>query len=99
MLVEYCGFEWDSDKNEINKQKHGISFEIATRVFNDPYVIEKYDIDHSLLEDRTAFLGLVYGVIILFVIHTDRNGRTRIISARKATKKERKDYERNRQNL
>ena len=100
MLVEYCGFEWDSIKNEANKKNHGISSETATRVFNDPCLLEKYDALHSNDdEERYASIGLLYGVVVLFISHTDRNGKIRMISARKAVKKEVKEYERHRKSL
>ena len=80
----------------MNKRKHHISFELAIRVFNDPLLLTKADLNHSL-QDETRWnnLGLLNGNIILFVVHTEQNGLTRIISARKATKKEVKDYETN----
>ena len=89
-------FVWDTEKNEMNKRKHHISFELAIRVFNDPLLLTKADLNHSL-QDETRWnnLGLLNGNIILFVVHTEQNGLTRIISARKATKKEVKDYETN----
>ena len=100
MLVEFCGFEWDRIKNEAHKKKHGISFENAIRVSNDPCLLEKYDALHSSHdEERYASLGLLDGIVILFISHTDRNGKIRIISARKAVKKEVKEYERHRKSL
>lgn len=100
MRVEYYGFEWDSEKNEANKKKYGISFETASRVFNDPCLLEKFDASHSSRnEERYASIGLLDGILILFVSHTDRNGKTRIISARKAVGKEVKEYERHRKSL
>lgn len=100
MLVTYEGFEWDSDKNVINKAKHRISFETAVRAFNDPCLLEKYDLANSTPEeDRYISLGLVEGILLVFVSHTDRSGRIRIISARKAEKKEVIEYERHRKNL
>lgn len=85
-------YEWDNDKNEYNKEKHdGISFEFAVRVFLDEKRIEKYDFNHSTDdEDRWNVIGMVDG--ILFVVYTERNDRTRIISARKATKEETDEY-------
>lgn len=100
MTIEYYGFEWDSEKNAINQKKHGVSFETAVRAFNDPFLLDEYDSNHSTeYEDRTSSLGMVYGVLILFIIHTERDGRVRIISARKATKNERIAYERHRKSL
>ena len=78
-------FEWDENKNKINKMKHGISFELAARVFLDKDRIEKLDIEHStFFEERSNIIGRVSNLLILFVVTTDRNGKTRIISARKA---------------
>ena len=78
-------FEWDDNKNILNKKKHGVSFEMAVRVFLDDNRIEKIDIEHSTLEEeRINIIGRVSGMLILFVVATDRNGNMRIISARKA---------------
>jgi len=89
-------FIWDTDKNEVNRRKHRISFELAVRVFNDPLLLTTADLNHSSqYETRWNNLGLLNGNIILFVVHTEQNGLTRIISARKATKKEVMDYETN----
>ena len=85
-------YEWDNAKNERNKANHdGISFELAVRVFLDKKRIEKYDCKHSTdTEDRWNVIGMVDDV--LFVVYTERNDRTRIISARKATKEEIDEY-------
>lgn len=85
-------FEWDEEKNRINKIKHdGISFEYAVRVFLDEKRIEWYDVNHSTLaEDRWNAIGMVHDV--LFVVYTERGERTRIISARRATKEEEREY-------
>lgn len=86
-------FEWDENKNAINKIKHGISFEMAVRVFLDEKRIEKYDAKHSTLdEERTNIIGKVSNMLVLFVVTTDRNGNKRIISARKAEKQEEVEY-------
>lgn len=53
MMVVHGKFEWDSNKNEINIKKHGLSFDAILEVFNDPYFIEKMDIEHSTLEEET----------------------------------------------
>ena len=82
--------EWDVDKNEINKKKHGISFEAAALVFADEHYLELYDDEHSIDEDRYIAIGLVED--ILFVVHTMRNENVRMISARLATKQERRFY-------
>ena len=83
-------FEWDENKNIINKLKHGISFETASLIFTDDYRVEYYDIVHSIHEDRYVTIGCVNEV--LFVVYTIRGINTRIISARKATEKERELY-------
>ena len=83
-------FEWDSEKARINKCKHKVSFETATNVFFDENRIELRDEDHSDDEDRWQVIGKVDD--ILFVVYTEREDRTRIISARKADKKERREY-------
>ena len=83
-------FEWDSEKARINKLKHRVSFETAANVFFDENRIEKLDEEHSDDEERWQVIGKVED--ILFVIYTDREDRTRIISARKADKDERKEY-------
>ena len=83
-------FEWDDEKNRINKRKHHISFETAANVFFDENRIIKFDDEHSDDEDRWKVIGKVND--ILFVIYTEREDRTRIISARKAKPKERRIY-------
>ncbi|MCD7824320.1 MAG: BrnT family toxin [Oscillospiraceae bacterium] len=83
-------FEWDENKNLINKEKHGISFEVASLVFNDPYYIEMYDFEHSVDEDRYMAIGKVDDV--LFVVFTERKESIRLISARIATPTERRLY-------
>ena len=83
-------FEWDEEKNELNKKKHGIRFELALRVFYDENRLEEYDEIHSEDEDRYLSIGYVNGVLV--VVHTDRDEAIRIISARPADKKERVKY-------
>ena len=83
-------FEWDSEKARINKRKHKVSFETAANVFFDDNRIELRDEEHSDDEDRWQVIGKVED--ILFVVYTDREDRTRIISARKAKAKERRIY-------
>ena len=78
-------FEWDDKKNKINKKLHGITFEDAIFVFNDPQRIILPDLYHSENEERWLAIGLVNRV--LFVVFTEKNDATiRIISARTATK-------------
>ena len=65
-------FEWDDEKNEINKRKHRISFETAAHVFDDPDYIEMYDFEHSIDEERFIAIGRVGGV--LFVVFVEDGG-------------------------
>lgn len=83
-------FEWDDEKDKINKQKHGISFDTAKEIFNDVNRLEIYDVQHSEIEDRYNTIGLVGEV--LFVVYTERKETIRLISARLATEKERRLY-------
>jgi uncharacterized DUF497 family protein len=87
-------FSWGNRKNSTNQKKHGISFEEAQSVFFDEYALEYFDPDHSKSEDRFLMLGHSYRLRVLIVSHTLRKDGTeiRIISARKATKKEQKTY-------
>lgn len=83
-------FEWDDEKDRMNREKHGISFETASYVFRDEYYIEMYDFEHSIDEDRYIAIGMVGDV--LFVVFTERGENIRLISARPATEKERSLY-------
>lgn len=87
-------FEWDNRKNATNLRKHGVSFEDAQTVFFDENAIEFDDPDHSAHEERFILLGLSQSLKILVVCHCYRKdeSKIRIISARKATKKEQKVY-------
>jgi len=84
-------FEWDEAKAADNDAKHGVSFDMATLVFEDPFAIERLDDREDYGEDRFILIGLAEGVL-LTVVHTERNGRVRIISARQATRHEQDDY-------
>lgn len=86
----FMTFEWDEEKNIINKQKHKISFETAAHVFDDPDYIEMYDFEHSVGEERFIAIGKVGD--ILFVVFTERGINIRLISARLATETERRLY-------
>ena len=88
-------FEWDERKAKQNIRKHGVSFEEAATVFGDQFSITIYDPLHSEDEDRFVILGMSSKNPLLVVVHTERGDKIRIISARKATKKERKQYESN----
>lgn len=87
-------FEWDNNRASINLKKHGITFEEASTVFYDGDAILFDDPDHSEEEERFLILGLSEQTKMLIVSHCYRGktGRIRIISARKATKKEAKQY-------
>jgi uncharacterized DUF497 family protein len=84
-------FEWDDRKNAVNILKHGVSFETAKEVFYDPLRVDIYDRKNSKSEDRWKAFGLSDWVLLM-VCYTERNGVIRIISARKATKKEEEEY-------
>lgn len=86
-------FEWDPDKAASNLTKHGVAFAEAATVFGDPLAITFFDPDHSDDEDRFVTFGHSNQGRLLVVSHTDRDNRTRIISARVATRRERKIYE------
>ena len=96
-------FEWDEAKARANEKKHGISFEAAIGIFEDPYIISEPD---RIQDDelRWQSVGLIEGMLILLVVHTseliDRRGIevVRVISARRADRKERRRYDENRAN-
>ena len=89
-------FTWTGEKNLLNRKKHGFFFSEITDVFNDPYLIEFYDKAHSSVEEeRYICLGRWQDFIILFVVFTEKDGDIHLITARKATPKERKTYEEN----
>ena len=86
-------FEWDADKSDVNMKKHGVSFHEASTVFADPLALTFNDPDHSIGEHRFLTFGYSRSKQLLVVVHTERRGRTRLISARRATRQERKIYE------
>ena len=86
-------FEWDPDKAGRNLAKHGVSFHEAATVFGDPLAITFFDPDHSEQEDRYLTFGHSSDGRLIVVSHTEREERTRIISARRMTPNERKSYE------
>jgi uncharacterized DUF497 family protein len=88
-------FEWDPVKASRNQAKHGVEFSEAATVFGDVLSRTFADPDHSDDEDRFITIGLSDRGRVLIVSHTDRGERTRIISAREATRRERKAYEEN----
>lgn len=88
-------YNWDEEKNESNYQKHGVWFEEATTVFADLNALELFDSENSTeSEDRYIVMGLSSNPRLLVVVYCERDhDQTRIISARKATKKESESYE------
>jgi len=88
-------FEWDPEKAKENIETHGISFDEASTAFGDTLSLTMYDPLHSEQEDRFILIGNSHKNRLLVVVHIERGQNVRIISARKATKKERKHYEEN----
>lgn len=87
LSTSYGDFEWDSEKEAANRRKHGLGFALAAEVFADEHGVYIQDDEHSFGEERQRLLGQVDGTVLLLVVFTER-GSTRIISARRATKKE-----------
>lgn len=86
-------FVWDEEKNRINKIKHGISFSTAILIFEDPFHIERYDVEHSIDEDRWIGIGIAHPQILFVVFAVkDEHETYRIISARKANAREKQEY-------
>lgn len=88
-------FEWDAKKALLNLQKHGISFEEASTAFGDFLSITIEDPFHSQEENRFILIGKSRALNTLVVVHLEHRESIRIVSARKATKKEQKVYEEN----
>ncbi|MBY0383981.1 BrnT family toxin [bacterium] len=88
-------FDWDDTKNRINQKKHGVWFEEAQTVWADEYSVEFFDPEHSEGEDRFIRIGMSSRSNLLIVVFCERDHGdiVRIISARKATDKEKKSYE------
>ena len=84
-------FEWNEGKNRANVAKHGIGFETARRIFDGPVLSRLDDGDYDG-EIREVSVGSAGADLIVVVVHTDRDGTTRIMSARRATRAERKRY-------
>lgn len=86
-------FEWDEEKNKINIQKHGISFNEAKLIFNDYNAIEIFDAENSTIdEERYIVIGEINTFLVVTMIYTERYNKIRIISARYATSKEKEVY-------
>jgi uncharacterized protein len=86
-------YEWDPLKATANVRKHGVSFEEAASVFLDRAALTFVDPDHSEDEERAITIGRSARRRVLFVAHTERRDRLRIISARRATRREQEQYE------
>lgn len=86
-------FEWDENKAKSNLRKRGVSFEEASTVFGDPLSLTIPDPAHSQAEDRSIIVGSSHQRKLLVVVHTERGDNIRIISARRASRRERKSYE------
>jgi uncharacterized protein len=85
-------FEWDKAKAENNLRRHGVSFDLAKTVFEDPFAIEFLDDREEHGEERFAIVGMNEAKVLLFVAYTEREERIRIISARRATQYEQDGY-------
>mgnify|MGYP000843598413 FL=1 len=93
MTVTKGRFEWDSEKDRITKEKHGLTFEEASEIFKDPNSIEFYDDKNSMIgKDRYIVLGDIGSAIICVVVYVDRREKIRIVSARPAVSKEEIKY-------
>jgi uncharacterized DUF497 family protein len=86
-------FEWDANKAQSNLAKHKVGFEAAATVFGDPRSVTIPDPAHSQSENRFIILGCSHDEKLLVVVHTERGDNIRIISARPASRRERKQYE------
>ena len=86
-------FEWDEHKAEINTRNHGVSFDEAQTVFLDNLSVMKPDVEHSNTEERLLIIGTSHKNRVIVVSYTERGDNIRLISARKATRHERKQYE------
>ncbi|MBO6147615.1 MAG: BrnT family toxin [Lachnospiraceae bacterium] len=89
-MIGNARYIWDNEKDNSNYEKHGLHFSVAKRIFEDVNRIEMYDDKHSFYEDRYITIGYVNRVIV--VVYTERKNLIRIISARKATKREEQLY-------
>jgi uncharacterized DUF497 family protein len=86
-------FEWDAEKDHLNQDKHGVSFDEASTVFGDPFALTIDDPDHSVEENQFLTTGYSERQRLLIVAHVDRDERIRIINARDVTATERRTYE------
>lgn len=86
-------FEWDPQKAELNRRKHSVTFDEGSTLFGDPLAILLRDPDHSVGEKRYLLLGMSNRRRLLVVAFAERPPLTRLISARRATRQERRRYE------
>ena len=84
-------YEWDDEKNRKNVEKHGIDFETAKRIFDSP-IVSRRDERKDYNEIRYVSIGIIDQVAIIVVVHTNRQDRIRLISARPASRRERRIY-------
>ena len=87
------GYEWDQEKAASNLEKHGVSFDEAITVFNDPLYVDFYDPDHSIEEHRYLIMGQSIAGRLLIVSYTERDDVIRLITSREMTASERRAYE------
>ena len=92
--VTFGDFEWDADKATVNAAKHGVAFEEAVTVFLD---LDYLLIRDAVVPERFVAIGVSKQARVLFVVHCERGEKVRIISARRATRRERETYERRRE--
>lgn len=86
-------FDWDENKASVNLSKHGVSFDEAITVFDDPLYVDFYDPDHSDDEERYIIIGQSQQRRLLFVSYAERRNGIRLISAREVTRREQAAYE------
>jgi len=92
VISEDGRFEWDEDKDRLNRRNHGFSFDEILEVFDDPAFLEGYDQGHSQAEERYYGIGCLNGILCVIVFYTLR-GRVRLISARQADGEEQEEYD------
>jgi len=92
IISEDGRFEWDENKDHLNRKNHGFSFDEILEVFDDPAFLEGYDLEHSENEDRYYGMGCLNGVLCIIVFYTLRE-RIIIFSARQADDEEREEYD------
>ncbi len=86
-------FEWDTKKERANAKKHGVTFDEASTVFGDALSLTIPDPAHSAAEERLVTMGRSHRGKLIVVVHTDRGDNIRLISARRASRRERRSYE------